>query len=192
VIRKVVLIAILATFCLTATLFIVLPTRSSPSVVEYDPWADINDDGTINMYDIAYTAQRYGTSGDPTKNVNVTNWEVDCYHRYSIEIAIDKVKASVGNVNPVICYVHVTYQGHPVMNLVSDNFYTCTIATPKYGISISFKKANACDGSYEFECAPFALEQWAEGTYVFYIGVRNPPPPSSSQYDGVTMTSFTL
>jgi hypothetical protein len=143
------------------------------------------------MYDIGYTAQRYGTQGEPTRNVTVTNWEVDCYHRYSIEIAIDKAKASVGNADPVSCYVLVTYQGRPIMDLDSDNFYTCTIATPKYGISITFQKATACDGSYEFECAPSALEQWAAGTYVFYIGARDPPPPSSSQYDGVTMTSFT-
>jgi hypothetical protein len=75
-IRKDVLIAILATFCLTATLFIVLPTKSSQGSNEYDSWADINDDGKINMYDIGYTAQRYGAAGDPTKNVNVVNWPV--------------------------------------------------------------------------------------------------------------------
>ena len=192
-IRKDFVIAILATLCLSATLFIALPTKSSPSPSpEYDPWADINDDGTINMYDIAYTAQRYGTSGDPTKNVNVTNWEVDCYHRYSIEIAVDKERASVGNAYPMSCYVHVTYQGLQVMDLVSDNFYVCIIVTPKYDISISFKEPAKCDGCYLFECAPSGLEQWDAGTYVFYIGVRNPPPPSASQCNGVTMTSFTL
>ena len=73
-IRRDVVIAILATFCLTATLLIVLPTRSSPRAGEYDSWADINEDGKINMYDIGYTAQKFGAAGDPTKNVNVTNW----------------------------------------------------------------------------------------------------------------------
>jgi hypothetical protein len=77
-IRKDVIIAILATFCLTATLFIVIPTKSSPSAgPEYDPSADINGDGKINMYDIGYTAQRYGASGDPMKNMNVTNWPTE-------------------------------------------------------------------------------------------------------------------
>jgi hypothetical protein len=71
--RKDFIIAILVTFCLTATLFIVLPTKSSPNVVDYDPMADINGDGKIDMYDIGYTAQRFGTSGDPTKNMNVMN-----------------------------------------------------------------------------------------------------------------------
>jgi hypothetical protein len=44
------------------------------SSVGYDPWADINDDGKIDMKDIAYTARLFDTSGDPAKNVTVTNW----------------------------------------------------------------------------------------------------------------------
>ena len=72
--RKDVIIAVLATFCLTATLFLVLPTKSGTNAIDYDSWVDINGDGKINMYDIGYTAQRYGASGDPTRNVNVTNW----------------------------------------------------------------------------------------------------------------------
>lgn len=52
---------------------------ASPFVVgltasQYDPWADINDDGKIDIKDIAYTAKLFGTLGDPTKNVTVTNW----------------------------------------------------------------------------------------------------------------------
>ncbi len=84
--RKDVIIAVLATFCLTVMLFMVLPTRSGTSAGDYDSWADINDDGQINMYDIGYTAQRFGTSGDPTKQVeiaergvveNVINFAID-------------------------------------------------------------------------------------------------------------------
>lgn len=75
-IRKDVIIAILATFCLTVTFFSVLPIRSGSTPVGYDPWADTNDDGKINMHDIGYTAQRYGATGDPTKNVNVVNWPI--------------------------------------------------------------------------------------------------------------------
>ena len=41
---------------------------------EYDPWIDINEDGIIDVNDLASMGQTYGTSGDPTKNVNVTNW----------------------------------------------------------------------------------------------------------------------
>jgi len=32
--------------------------------VEYDPWADMNDDGTINILDIANVALVFGTSGE--------------------------------------------------------------------------------------------------------------------------------
>jgi hypothetical protein len=66
--KKDTIIAVLATFCLTATLFMV------SSSLGYDPWADINEDGRIDMRDIAYEASLFGSSGDPTKNVTVMNW----------------------------------------------------------------------------------------------------------------------
>jgi len=50
------------------------PPSGSQLQRQYDPWADINDDGLIDMRDIAYEARLFGTTGDPTKNVNVTNW----------------------------------------------------------------------------------------------------------------------
>jgi len=68
--KRNVIIAVLAMFCLTATLFMV------SSSLGYDPWADINEDGQIEIKDIAYSARLYGSSGDPTKNVTVTNWPV--------------------------------------------------------------------------------------------------------------------
>jgi hypothetical protein len=75
--KKDLVIAVLVTFCLTATLFIVLPSRS---VEPYSPWADVSgptvgeSDGTINMRDINYEILRFNTFGDTTKNVSVTNW----------------------------------------------------------------------------------------------------------------------
>jgi hypothetical protein len=49
--RKDLIIAVLSTFCLTLALFMTLPARSSPGPGEYDPWIDLNDDGTINFLD---------------------------------------------------------------------------------------------------------------------------------------------
>jgi hypothetical protein len=72
--KKDLIIAILSTFCLTATLFMIRPTMSQTG--QYDPWCDINDDGQIDMInDIRSVAILFGTYGDPTKNVNVTNWQ---------------------------------------------------------------------------------------------------------------------
>jgi hypothetical protein len=58
-------VTMLIAFCLLATLFLALPTLSNPIASEYDPWADINDNGIINMYDIAYLAKRFMASGEP-------------------------------------------------------------------------------------------------------------------------------
>jgi len=74
-INKELLIAVLATFCLTSALFSVKPIGSQ-TTFQYDPWADINDDGKIDAKDIGYTCRLFGKTGDPTKNVNVTNWPV--------------------------------------------------------------------------------------------------------------------
>lgn len=70
--KKDVVIAILATFCLTSTLFMILPTRSQ----EYDPWADLNEDGIVDIFDVVGVTSIYETTGDSTKNVNVTNWQI--------------------------------------------------------------------------------------------------------------------
>jgi hypothetical protein len=72
--RKDLIIAVLATFCLTATLFIILPSRSAEP---YNPWGDVSGptigepDGTINMRDINYEILRFNTFGDTAKNVTI-------------------------------------------------------------------------------------------------------------------------
>jgi hypothetical protein len=70
-ITKDLIIVALATFCLTSTLFMIASTRSQPG--QYDPWYDLDDDGKISILDAIDLSNVYGTSGDPTKNVNVTN-----------------------------------------------------------------------------------------------------------------------
>lgn len=77
--KKDLVIVVLITFCLTATLFLTRTTRSQVAG-QYDPSLDINHDGTINMKDIGAEAKAFGTSGDPTLNVTVTN-----LHDYDIQ-----------------------------------------------------------------------------------------------------------
>jgi len=62
--RKDLIVAILGTFCLTVTLFTIIPIRSQ-TTPEYDPWKDINDDGFIGIDDIASVAKNFGASGTP-------------------------------------------------------------------------------------------------------------------------------
>lgn len=63
-----------------ANLMIAVILLSSPFIVQltssapYDPWADLDGDGDVDIFDIVDIAGRYGTKGDATKNVNVTNW----------------------------------------------------------------------------------------------------------------------
>jgi hypothetical protein len=66
--KKDLIIAALATLCLTTTLFIIVPTRSAStqtSKLKYDPWKDINDDGKIDIVDIVSLASIYGARGTP-------------------------------------------------------------------------------------------------------------------------------
>lgn len=69
--KKDLIIVALATFCLTATLFMMIPTRSETPVGTYDPWVDVNEDGKINVLDSIVQGNHFFTSGDSTKNVTV-------------------------------------------------------------------------------------------------------------------------
>jgi len=75
--KKDLVIVVLATFCLTSTLFMILPSRS----IERDPWADVSStnvgepDGKVNMKDIAYEIAHFNEDvSNMTRDVNVTNW----------------------------------------------------------------------------------------------------------------------
>ena len=71
----------LFSFCLAATLFVVLPSRSATN--PYDPWADVSGptlgvpNGTINMRDINYLIQRFNTFGTPIDRSSLMSIEYD-------------------------------------------------------------------------------------------------------------------
>jgi hypothetical protein len=87
--KKDIVIAIIATFCLTASMFMVTTSRSQTGS-EYDPWADYNADGVIDIFDIVPVALTFGTAGDSTKNVTITNWPTSKL-AYSIETSVGAV-----------------------------------------------------------------------------------------------------
>ena len=66
ILLNIVLVTVLAT-----SLFFISTTAST---AEYNPWSDIDGDGDIDIYDVVKVTGIYGSSGDPTRNVNVTNW----------------------------------------------------------------------------------------------------------------------
>ena len=49
-----------------------IPMSGSQTVMPYDPWADINDDGKIDIKDVSYTSRLFGTAGDPAKTVIIS------------------------------------------------------------------------------------------------------------------------
>jgi hypothetical protein len=85
------LVAVLLCSMILALAFI--QNSGSQTTFQYDPWADINDDGYIDGKDISYTCRLFGTTGDPTKNVNVTNWQPN----YAMETYIEHLNITWKN-----------------------------------------------------------------------------------------------
>jgi hypothetical protein len=92
--RKHLFFAIAATCLLTTFLFGVVPIRSAG----YDPTLDVNHDGKIDGKDIALPASAYGTAGDPTVPVNVTNWPT-----YTLQTGIVNISSSGNDIPSVNC-----------------------------------------------------------------------------------------
>jgi hypothetical protein len=78
--RKGLAVGVVLGFLLAGLVFAVLPVGSQTGERQYDPWADVNDDGIINMKDTVYTILLFNTKGDPAKPVIVSRhedyWEV--------------------------------------------------------------------------------------------------------------------
>jgi len=83
--KKDLVIVVLATFCLTATLFMTIPTRSGPATAKYDPLLDYNEDGILDMRDIGYLCTLFGEMGTAVNRTALLN----------LQSQIDDLKASV-------------------------------------------------------------------------------------------------
>lgn len=77
--KKDLIVAVLTSFCLIA-LFLAIPSRSqtgTSSSSNYNPLADLDHDGIIDIYDAIIFSRAFGSSGDPTLPVNVTSMPYD-------------------------------------------------------------------------------------------------------------------
>ena len=89
--KKHLFVIVLAVFCLAATLFAVMPINSQ-GVGDYDPWLDVNDDGSIEMKDVSSVARAYGTNGIP---INKTDLLLELQTKVaSLEARVDALEAS--------------------------------------------------------------------------------------------------
>lgn len=157
--RKDLIIAVLLTFCLAATLFMVAATKSQ----EYDPWADLNGDGKINILDVTGMTSIYGMSGDATRNVTIakrvnklaytlvfpvnpgvgvrTPWiAVDGYSKVTICIFFQAVDN--------YCYLHTRHDENGTEFLVDDqsdivNYYVKTYDVPNREIEVNVHNYDA-------------------------------------------------
>jgi hypothetical protein len=75
VFRKSLAVGVVLGFLLAGLVFAVLPVGSQTGERQYDPWADVNDDGIINMRDVTNEILLFNTKGDPAKPVIVSRHE---------------------------------------------------------------------------------------------------------------------
>jgi len=106
--RRDIAVAVLLTFCLTATLFMIATSRSQ----EYDPWADLNEDGIIDIFDVVGVTGIYETTGDTTKNVTVKNWPANKLAYYYADIMLPSQTEtspwiSVNEYSRIVVCIHV-------------------------------------------------------------------------------------
>ena len=86
-------------------------TQCDPN--EYSPWADGNEDGKIDIFDIVYVASKYNTNGCATKTLNITNlpqtFNVNITHEQPT--AISEVKSEVKEFQYV--FLNIIYDVRP-------------------------------------------------------------------------------
>jgi hypothetical protein len=85
----------------------VIPIRSSPELGQYNPWADINGDSTVDICDAIFLANSFGTSGTP---INKTETLAD------VQLRLDRIEQFLNQT----AKVEFLY--------ISGNYYTFGIA----------------------------------------------------------------
>jgi hypothetical protein len=130
-VRKSLAVGALLGLLVATLIYAVLPTASQTQR-EYDPWADVNDDGIINMRDVTNEILLFNTVGDPVKPVIVSRheayWEVKNFtvtsagYYYSANVTgLERLTVAVkvqGTAQVNFCW----YWGSPMPPLAEANF----------------------------------------------------------------------
>jgi hypothetical protein len=114
------ILAVIATFCLTATIFMILPSKSSGT---YDPWNDvfpIEPDGVINMKDIAWEIANFNTKAtDNTTTSTTRKVGIDTYSWNVSMYSLTMAPHSLNNLNITTAgyeHVQLTFNASYLLN----------------------------------------------------------------------------
>lgn len=186
--RKEVMI-VLITFCLTATLFSIIPVGSQ-GVREYDPWYDINDDGKIDLKDYFGIGLKYGTEGTPINKtallldlqarLNALNASILDFGAYfetrisDLEAQIDQMSATIAELTTKLNTLNATKldalkydSGWFVVGTNGDYDKTHNLGTTSLVVSLWFSES--ADGSQR--CYGPAPLSWREHNPEYVSGV---------------------
>jgi len=168
--KKDLVIAILCTFCLTVSLFMIIPTRSSPDMGNYDPWIDVNDDGVIDISDLVIMVGSIPSSG---QKINKTALLLE------LQTRIDSLNSSLLNLEAYLNTKIVTLETSLVE--LQSRLEALEARIPKKGyISISpaaFTPESNTQTYYKYY-------SYLRGQGDFYASLQLP--------DGATITNMTV
>lgn len=161
--KKDLIIAVLATFCLTATLFLMMSTRSQTPLGTYDPWIDNNHDGTINILDAIILGNHFLTSGDPTINVNVTNFPTEAPYRIQTITLTCFFDILINDSQTGIWY-HINYTETPTIYVGGYSRMYIYLVPPNASDTTQYTVAN-----YNVTHAPISVDWITEPSSSFVV-----------------------
>jgi hypothetical protein len=176
--KKDLAIAISVIFCLTATLFLIVPSLSVSSVHSYDPLLDVNDDGVINIVDLSKVAAAFGKSGTPiNKTALLLGAGANVYHFNSTYDDTQVTTTSTDYVDMPYMSVSITIQNTSVIVIMFSAEATIgdagqgifvganvggTDAVPSYAVLAT----PSSDTLYNANSFNFYLDSVSAGTYI--------------------------
>lgn len=140
-VKQIALAAIVLSLMFMAPTFLVGLTVSDFThcePTEYNPWADGDDDGDIDIFDVVYVATKYGENGCATKTLNITNWPAYFYPPYPGEMNITNWPLDVnGNLKVSITDGLIGSSGTTAIEITALDWTSRSVNAFDYGIRIN-------------------------------------------------------